>query len=93
MLERVGQNMGAKPVAATADAGYFSGEQVNDERIENIDLFASAHQPTIPLPRCAEQAFPHLFSTIVAAKNSCPPKKTASLAFSQCFFSEENQIK
>ena len=39
MLERVEQNLGARPVAATADAGYFSEEQVNDERVKGIDLY------------------------------------------------------
>ena len=39
MLEQVEQNMGAKPVAATADAGYFSEDQVNDERIKGIELY------------------------------------------------------
>ena len=33
MLERVAQNMGTKPVAATADAGYFSEEQLTDKRV------------------------------------------------------------
>jgi transposase len=41
MLERVGQNMGAKPEAATADTGYFSAEQVNDERVRNIALYVA----------------------------------------------------
>ena len=39
MLEQVEKNMGAKPVAATADTGYFSASQVNDERVEGIDLY------------------------------------------------------
>ena len=39
MLERVEQNLGVKPLAATADAGYFSEEQVNDERVKGIDLY------------------------------------------------------
>jgi len=39
MLERVEQNLGAKPEAATADAGYFSEEQVNDERLQGIELY------------------------------------------------------
>ena len=39
MLEQVVKNMGAKPVAVTADTGYFSASQVNDERAEGIDLY------------------------------------------------------
>ena len=39
MLERVEQNLGVKPLAATADAGYFSEEQVNDERLKGIELY------------------------------------------------------
>lgn len=39
MLDQVVKNMGAKPVAATADTGYFSADQVNDERAAGIDLY------------------------------------------------------
>lgn len=38
MLEQVEKNMGTKPVAASADAGYCSTEQIADKRIEGIDL-------------------------------------------------------
>ena len=38
MLEQVEQNLGAKPQAATADAGYWSEEQLSDERVQGIDL-------------------------------------------------------
>jgi transposase len=41
MLERVEQNMGTKPGAATADAGYFSEEQVTDKRTEGIELYVA----------------------------------------------------
>ena len=33
--------MGAKPVAVTADTGYFSASQVNDPRAEGIDLYVA----------------------------------------------------
>jgi transposase len=39
MLAQVVTNMGAKPVAATADTGYFSVDQLNDERAAGIDLY------------------------------------------------------
>lgn len=39
MLDQVVKNMGAKPVAVTADTGYFSADQVNDERAAGIDLY------------------------------------------------------
>ena len=39
MLEQVVNNMGTKPVAVTADTGYFSASQVNDERLQGIDLY------------------------------------------------------
>lgn len=39
MLEQVEKNMGVKPVAVTADTGYFSASQVNDPRTEGIDLY------------------------------------------------------
>lgn len=41
MLERVAQNMGAKPQAATADTGYFSESQVTDERVNGIELYVA----------------------------------------------------
>ena len=41
MLERVAQNMGAKPQAATADTGYFSESQVTDERVSGIELYVA----------------------------------------------------
>ncbi len=41
MLAQVQQNLGAKPAAATADAGYFSEIQLNDERIQGIELYVA----------------------------------------------------
>jgi hypothetical protein len=41
MLVRVEQNLGARPAAATADAGYFSADQVNDERVKGIELYVA----------------------------------------------------
>ena len=41
MLERVAQNMGAKPQAATADTGCFSESQVNDQRVNGIELYVA----------------------------------------------------
>ena len=41
MLVRVEQNLGARPAAATADAGYFSEDQVNDERVKGIELYVA----------------------------------------------------
>ena len=39
MLEQVVKNLGAKPVAVTADTGYFSASQVNDQRAKGIELY------------------------------------------------------
>ncbi len=39
MLEQVEKNMGAKPVAVTADTGYFSANQVSDARVQGTDLY------------------------------------------------------
>ena len=39
MLAQVERNLGTKPEAATADTGYFSEDQVNDERVNGIELF------------------------------------------------------
>jgi hypothetical protein len=42
MLEQVVErNTGSKPAAATADTGYFSAEQVTDERVQGIDLYVA----------------------------------------------------
>jgi transposase len=41
MLEQVEQNLGAKPETATADAGYFSEDQVNDDRVKDIELYVA----------------------------------------------------
>ena len=44
MLEQVEQNTGAKPVASSADTGYWSPEQVADKRIEGIDLHVATNR-------------------------------------------------
>jgi Transposase DDE domain len=41
MLERVEQNMGARPAVASADTGYFSESQVTDERVSGIELYVA----------------------------------------------------
>jgi hypothetical protein len=41
MLQQVEKNTGSKPIAASADAGYFSAEQVTDERAHSIDLYVA----------------------------------------------------
>jgi len=41
MLKQVERNTGSKPEAATADAGYFSAEQINDERMKDIELYVA----------------------------------------------------
>ena len=41
MLEQVEQNAGAKPVAASADAGYSSTGQITDKRVDGIDLYVA----------------------------------------------------
>ena len=38
MLERVEQNTGVRPEAASADSAYWSEAQVSDERVQGIDL-------------------------------------------------------
>src|SRR5438034_11378836 len=38
ILEQVEKNTGAKPVAGSADNGYWAPEQVADKRVEGIDL-------------------------------------------------------
>jgi hypothetical protein len=41
MLEQVEQNVGAKPEAASADHGYWDPKQVQDPRVEGIDLYVA----------------------------------------------------
>ncbi|MGA3213028.1 MAG: IS1182 family transposase, partial [Terriglobales bacterium] len=41
MLAQVEQNAGAKPKAASADAGYWNAAQVEDERVQGIDLYVA----------------------------------------------------
>jgi hypothetical protein len=38
MLEQVQKNLATKPLAVSADAGYWSPDQVADKRVEGIDL-------------------------------------------------------
>lgn len=41
MLQQVAQNLGAKPAAVSADAGYFSEEQVMGEQAQGIELYVA----------------------------------------------------
>jgi len=41
MLLAVEQNTGEKPARASADAGYFSQEQITDTKLEGIDLYVA----------------------------------------------------
>jgi transposase len=44
MLEQVQKNTGSKPIASSADAGYWSTEQVTDKRIEGVDLHVATNR-------------------------------------------------
>ena len=54
MLERVEQNMGAKPEAATADAGYCSENQLNDARVKGVELYVATGKQKHGLPETAD---------------------------------------
>ena len=54
MLAQVAQNLGAKPKAATADTGYFSEDQVNDERVKDIDLYVATGKQKHGQPEAAD---------------------------------------
>jgi transposase len=41
MLKQTTRNVGTKPAAVSADAGYFSEEQVTDEQAQGIDLYVA----------------------------------------------------
>ena len=58
MLERVEQNMGAKPEAVTADTGYFSEDQVNDERVKDIELYMATGKQKHGQPEPADAIQP-----------------------------------
>ena len=63
MLERVEQNLGAKPAAATADAGYFSQDQINDERVKGIELYVATGKQKHGQPEPAESLQPDRLPT------------------------------
>jgi transposase len=46
-LEEVKQNLGQMPVAATADAGYFSARAITDRKVKDVDLYVPPH----PVPK------------------------------------------
>lgn len=46
-LQEVKRNMGRMPVAATADAGYFSARAITDGMIKDVDLYVPPH----PVPK------------------------------------------
>ena len=50
MLAGVERNMGAKPEAATADAGYFSEEQLSDEWVTIYSHREAAARTAGPSP-------------------------------------------
>ena len=50
MLERVEQNLGAKPEAVSADAGYCSEAQLTDKRVEGIELDVATGKQKHGLP-------------------------------------------
>lgn len=41
MLGQVEQNTGSKPQVASADAGYWDAKQMNDERVQGVDLYVA----------------------------------------------------
>lgn len=50
MLERMEQNLGAKPEAVSADAGYCSEAQLTDKRVEGIELYVATGEQKHGLP-------------------------------------------
>jgi transposase len=59
MLGRVEQNLGGKPVAASADTGYFSDAQIQDERVKGIDLYVATGKQKHGETNAAEAIPPH----------------------------------
>lgn len=63
MLAQVEQNLGAKPAAATADSGYFSKEQVEDQRLQDIELYVATGKEKADPPESADGVEPAAAST------------------------------
>jgi len=88
MLAQVEANLGRKPTAASADAGYYSDEQLTDQRLAGIDLHVPPdrqkhNQPTPPddpppppIPEADEARSPATPKTRIAAMRA--KLKTAS---------------
>ena len=75
MLAQVEQNLGAKPKAATADAGYFSEDQVNDERAKDIDLYVATGKQKHGQPEAADVvALPELPAQATSASEQMKEK-------------------
>jgi transposase len=75
MLAQVEQNLGAKPKAATADAGYFSEDQVNDERAKDIDLYVATGKQKHGQPEAADAvALPELPAPAASASEQMKEK-------------------
>ena len=75
MLAQIEQNLGAKPKAATADAGYFSEDQVNDERAKDIDLYVATGKQKHGQPEAADVvALPELPAQATSASEQMKEK-------------------
>ena len=44
MLAQVEQNVGVKPQAVSADSGYWDPKQIEDERVQGIDLYVATEK-------------------------------------------------
>ena len=58
MLAQVEKNLGAKPKVATADTGYFSEDQVNEERVKDIELYVATGKQKHGQPEAADVVAP-----------------------------------
>jgi hypothetical protein len=63
MLNQVERNTGSKPLAASADTGYFSAEQVADERVQGVDLYIATGKQTHGEAQSAPAASDGRFTT------------------------------
>jgi hypothetical protein len=67
MLAQVEANVGVKPEVASADAGYWNPEQVEDERVQGIDLYVATGRQK------------HGAQEALAVADPTPPKEPQSL--------------
>jgi hypothetical protein len=94
MLEQVERNLGRKPVAVTADTGYFSEAALTREEFKEVDLVVPPDKQkhgTVSLRNPAEESrltgqkrFPKRCASVCAAPKDMPFTSSVSRSSSLC---------